>query len=110
MQQDGLFANKVIILCFLKACGHAEDIEQGWWIHDLIIRIGLESDPAIGNSLVDMYSKCNDINEARTMFDVLSSHNVVSWNALLVGLVQHGHDLAAFELFVSMQKDCKFFS
>eukprot|EP00250_Pteridium_aquilinum_P016526 c23143_g3_i1 orf=1-1428(-) len=58
MEWQGVKPNKVTFLCLLKACHSLETLVLGRMIHNEIIRLNLISDTAIGNALVDMYSKC----------------------------------------------------
>jgi pentatricopeptide repeat protein len=57
----------------------------------------------LGNSLVDMYSKCGDMGKAREVFDELPVRNVVSWNALITGYAQRELSDEAMECFQQMQ-------
>ncbi|KAH9326431.1 hypothetical protein KI387_006609 [Taxus chinensis] len=56
----------------------------------------------VGNSLVSMYAKCGSIDVARHVFDKMPERDVVSWNALIDGLVQNGYDREALTLFDEM--------
>ncbi|CAM6051192.1 unnamed protein product [Sphagnum compactum] len=70
-----------------------------------IIRSGYESVTFVGNSLVDMYAKCGSIEDAWRVFNKMSSRNVVSWNALVLGHVKCGQGQKALELFQQMQDE-----
>lgn len=41
-------------------------------------------------NLVDMYAKCGCLQEAQKVFVELPFQNVISWNALFGGYVEHG--------------------
>jgi pentatricopeptide repeat protein len=79
-----------------------EDIEKGRVIHDAGIKMGLENDICVGNSLVVMYSKCGIIGDAICMFRGISEKNVVSWNSVIVGCARHGCGVWALALFKQM--------
>ncbi|KAH7429639.1 hypothetical protein KP509_09G059800 [Ceratopteris richardii] len=101
-QKEGVTPDRVLILCALKASGSVGSAEMGKILHDRIIRGNLETDLAIGNTLLDMYTKCRCLDEAIDVFDKLADKNVVSWNAMIAGLAQHGLCTCAIDCFGNM--------
>eukprot|EP01018_Ginkgo_biloba_P006883 Gb_03551 [translate_table: standard] len=87
----------------LKACGGLSDLEQGKEIHTSIIRSGYESDVLVGTALLDMYSRCGSIDDARKVFDITSERNVVTWTAMIYGFSHSGLSKEALECFRQMQ-------
>jgi pentatricopeptide repeat protein len=77
--------------------------EEGRIVHAHIIGSGLEHDLLVGNSLINMYSKCGNMQMARIEFNKLSKRDVVSWNALMAGYGQHGEGEQALHLLQEMQ-------
>eukprot|EP00250_Pteridium_aquilinum_P004674 c14878_g1_i1 orf=1-399(+) len=73
-----------VYVCSLKAFGSIGATCKGLEIHAEIVRKGfLETELAVNIALVDMYSKCGLLSEARHIFDKMSAQNVVSWTALI---------------------------
>eukprot|EP00250_Pteridium_aquilinum_P016411 c23092_g1_i1 orf=273-1727(+) len=103
MQQAGMQPNDFIFTSILKACGNTGALGYGRIIHIQIIRQGLASNVFIGSTLIDMYAKCECLDQARQVFDELQVRNVVSWNAMIGGYVKHGHGVHALQLFNEMQ-------
>ncbi|PON41546.1 DYW domain containing protein [Parasponia andersonii] len=66
------------------------DVIKGKEIHGYAIRSGFESDVFIGSSLIDMYAKCNRMEDSRRVFDLLPRHDATSWNSIIAGCVQNG--------------------
>jgi hypothetical protein len=64
MQKDGVKPNEIIFPCVIKACRNLGALVLGRLAHDLIVRYECESDTAIGNSLVDMYTRCGSLPDA----------------------------------------------
>ncbi|MCO5589128.1 hypothetical protein L7F22_043094 [Adiantum nelumboides] len=95
---------KVTYLSMIKACSSLGDKEKGMLIHALVAFSGHEADKFVQNSLVDMYAKCGEVDNAEHIFDELEERNLVSWNALISGFVQQGQIETAFELFEKMEK------
>ena len=106
MINEGLKPDKVAFACALKACAKTGAIGDGTCLYDMIVRSRLESHVVIGNSLIDLFAKCGYLDEAQKVFESLHVRNVVSWNALLAGYVQHGNGLLVMELFHEMQQKC----
>ncbi|KAF2284217.1 hypothetical protein GH714_019941 [Hevea brasiliensis] len=69
----------------LTSCGSLEALMLGRQIHAYSIKANLEFDIFLKNGLIDMYAKCDSLNDARRVFDVMTNHNVVSYNALIEG-------------------------
>ncbi|XP_058090614.1 pentatricopeptide repeat-containing protein At2g17210 [Magnolia sinica] len=88
----------------LGACTALGDIGRGRVIHGYVIRHGFEFDLHVGNALVDMYSKCTDVESAYEVFDAMPQKNTVSWNSFLSGLVHNEQYSEALRLFDSMEK------
>ncbi len=56
------------------------------------------------NSLIDMYAKCGSLEDAWSVFNTMCSHDVVTWNSLILGHVRCGQGLKALALFQQMQQ------
>lgn len=93
-----------IMVTVLKACTNMRNIKIGNMFHGVVISRGLKHDLFVGNSLVDFYSKCGDVDSAFTAFSEMPRQNVVSWNSLFSGYVQNEMYSEAFLLFDSMGK------
>ncbi|KAJ7560412.1 hypothetical protein O6H91_04G128400 [Diphasiastrum complanatum] len=105
MKQTGISPNKVAFVVVLKACARIPALEKGKQLHLDIIKSGFESDAILGNTLVDMYSKCGLIEDARQVFNKLHERNVVSWTAMIAGYAQQGFDMEAFALYEQMKEE-----
>eukprot|EP01018_Ginkgo_biloba_P037418 Gb_09410 [translate_table: standard] len=104
LQLADVKANSMTMVNVLQACAHLGVLKQGKWIHDYIIRNGLESDVFLVTALIDMYAKCGSIETARLLFDRMSERDVVSWSAMIAGYGMHGHAKDALDLFFQMQQ------
>jgi pentatricopeptide repeat protein len=108
MQQEGLKPNKFVYLSVLKAVASASALEWGKEVHAHAVDAGLMSDVAIGNALVNMYTKCGSIKDAHDVFDEMVERDVISWTTLIGGYGARGHVEEAFGLFSQMrQEGCK---
>lgn len=104
MQEEANQPNEFILSCTLKACGIMGCLQLGKLVHYQVVICQMESDVTVGNALVDVYSKCGDLEGACNIFDGLPKRDVVSWGSMAVGFSQHGQDLAVVELYKDMEK------
>jgi pentatricopeptide repeat protein len=99
MQQEGMEPNPITFVGLLNACASVAALEKGRHIHEQIIQFGCEDDLFVANSLIDMYAKCGNIEDAQRVFNRMPMHNVVSWTVMLQGHAMHGHGKQALEHF-----------
>lgn len=90
MQLQGVLPDAVTFKSSLKACSTLGAIERGQQFHTKVIGARLEKDLSISNTLVDMYAHCGSMAKAQEVFDSLPVRDVVSWNALIAGYIEHG--------------------
>ncbi|KAH8973883.1 hypothetical protein BDL97_01G071100, partial [Sphagnum fallax] len=95
--------NPVTFVGVLNACASLGALEEGRCVHKQIVESGCESDVFVGSSLVDMYAKCGSMEDAAKVFNKMTSRDVVSWSAMLSGLVKSGQAQKALELYREMQ-------
>eukprot|EP01018_Ginkgo_biloba_P003869 Gb_21351 [translate_table: standard] len=103
MQIADIKCNQVTITSLLSACAELRALRQGKEVHNFIMRSGLESDVFVGSVLLGMYARCGSIVDAHGVFEKMSEKDVVSWNLLLSGYVQNGHNDHALNLCHQMQ-------
>ncbi len=87
----------------IRACAGLGRLDEGRSVHVQIIESGLESQVFVGNSLIAMYAKCGSIEDAWKVFNKMSSRDVVTWNAMILGHVKFGQGQKA--LFRQMQQE-----
>lgn len=103
MQFEGSLPNVATFVSGLKACGFIGNIEGGEDLHAEIARMGLENDPHVGSTLVDMYTNCGLLAQAREVLHSLPVRHVVAWNALIGGYVKHELNNEALLCYEEMQ-------
>ncbi|KMZ71939.1 Pentatricopeptide repeat protein [Zostera marina] len=91
----------------LTACARLFSLQLGQTFHAMVIKVRLDSDIFVLNSLMKMYNDCGRHGYARRLFDDCSARDVVSWNVMIGGLINAGAHKDAFLLFDFMIKmDC----
>ncbi|CAL9773973.1 unnamed protein product [Musa acuminata subsp. burmannicoides] len=104
MMSENLRADGVTMVAVLSACAELGDLELGRNLHRYIGARQIDMDVFVGNALVDMYSKCGDVDSAYQLFNEMPVRNVVSWNSIISGLVNNKEFKQALELFRQMQR------
>ncbi|OVA01834.1 Pentatricopeptide repeat [Macleaya cordata] len=102
MIKDGIRANDFTFASVLIACGNLADMNIGKQIHGLLVKSVSEFAVASRTSLLTMYSKCGLIDDSLKVFDRFFNANLVTWTALIMGLVQNGREESALSIFCQM--------
>jgi pentatricopeptide repeat protein len=101
----GIKPNGVTVTGLLPACGLMGSIERGREIHGLIYRMGLYINVFVASAVIDMYSKCGSVRNARSVFDRIPVKNIASWNAMIGCYGKHGMVDLSIQLFERMQEE-----
>jgi pentatricopeptide repeat protein len=106
MESEGLSPDSVTFTCILNACGSTCALGIGTRIHnELTNKAMLGNDTALDNALVDMYSRCGAITEARNLLCELPSRDVFSWSTLIIGYAQRGQDEEVIDSYKVMHEE-----
>ncbi|KAK8960897.1 Pentatricopeptide repeat-containing protein [Platanthera guangdongensis] len=85
----------------IKCCG-GEHIQLGNQIHIRVIKSGLDSNHVVQNSLIEIYTKVDDLKNAQKVFHSMTVRDAVSWNMLISGHARLGKLKEAMAIFVAM--------
>ena len=73
--------------------------------HALAHKTSLISHLSVSNSLITMYSACNEEDKAWLVFLSVPEKNSITWNSMISSFQSNGHLLQAFSLFSLMRRD-----
>lgn len=102
MLSDNVKADTVTVVVVLSACAQLKDLELGKWIHSFIQKEGIIINNNLVVALIDMYSKCGDVNCAQECFDSMGRKVLQAWNAMIDGYCKIGDIDRARSLFDQM--------
>ncbi|MQL82412.1 hypothetical protein Taro_014887 [Colocasia esculenta] len=105
MKRSAAVPNMFTLSSMLTACAGTERLDAGQQIHSALTKMGCESDVFVGVGLIDMFSKCDCIGEARAFFDSMLEHDQITWNAMISGYAHSGNHEEAVSLFTKMRKE-----
>ncbi|CAO2205772.1 unnamed protein product [Urochloa humidicola] len=89
----------------LLGCSNLSAVEFGRQIHQWCVKLPLSRSMTVGTSLVSMYCKCGNLDDACKLFDEMRTRDVVAWNAMISGCAQHGDGRKAIKLFGKMKNE-----
>ncbi|XP_028765808.1 putative pentatricopeptide repeat-containing protein At3g18840 [Neltuma alba] len=106
MTNEALVPDGLVIISVLGACAIEATLTLGKQIHAHVLRMGIEMNEKLPSALVDMYSKCGNIEYAEKIFHLVagSDRDTVFYNIMIAGFAHHGLVNEAFKLFQEMLK------
>ncbi|XP_042489376.1 pentatricopeptide repeat-containing protein At4g31070, mitochondrial [Macadamia integrifolia] len=104
MYSSGFDPKPELIACILSVCGKTGDLRSGKEIHARLILGGcmaLSIFPS--TALVDMYSRCFNLEAAFHVFNQMKERNEVSWTAMIKGCTSNKSYGMSIQAFREMQ-------
>lgn len=96
--------NSFTLAFTLKACAAAPALAEGRQLHAQAFLHGLEPGAYVQTGLLNLYSKCEEVALARTVFNGMAGdRNLVAWSAMIGGYARVGMVNEALGLFREMQ-------
>ncbi|KAL0373729.1 UNVERIFIED_CONTAM: Pentatricopeptide repeat-containing protein, chloroplastic [Sesamum radiatum] len=102
MEFENSVPDEKLLSTILNSCSALHSLKLGREIHGFALRCGFAEHTIIDDALVNMYSKCGDLNSARIVFHAMPFRDQVSWSSLISGFAQRGYIEEALQLFHDM--------
>ncbi|GAA0168642.1 hypothetical protein LIER_23314 [Lithospermum erythrorhizon] len=83
MRQEGVLHDEASYSSALHAVSCIAVLLRGTLIHGQIIKTGFSRNICVSSSLITMYSKCGNLEDALRAFRESEERNVVSWNSII---------------------------
>ncbi|XP_028773017.1 putative pentatricopeptide repeat-containing protein At3g47840 [Neltuma alba] len=99
MRREGPKPNEFALASVLSVCGSMALLEQGRQVHAHVLCIGVDHEVMILSALINMYSKCGNLQEASKIFYGTKTNDIISWTAMINGYADHGYSQEAINLF-----------
>ncbi|KAJ4958197.1 hypothetical protein NE237_025308 [Protea cynaroides] len=94
--------DEATVIAVLKSCRSQTDLTLGLQIHADIVKFNLSCETLVGNGVINMYSKCKVVDDARKAFDTMVYKDEGTWNSIIGSYVQNGVALEALKLCKEM--------
>ncbi|XP_015891506.3 pentatricopeptide repeat-containing protein At3g63370, chloroplastic [Ziziphus jujuba] len=105
MQHDGQKPDQVSVLNIIAASGRSGNLSYGKEVHAYAIKLGLDSDLRVGNTLIDMYARCSCVNLMQGAFDRMPIKDIISWTTVIAGYAQNDSHINALEMCQKVQTE-----
>ncbi|KAH7278288.1 hypothetical protein KP509_38G034200 [Ceratopteris richardii] len=105
MEYEGVSPNAVTFASVLKACGDTGEVAKGESIHDEVCKQHLLKDTVVGTALINMYCKFGALAKAQEVLKEFCVRDIIAWNALLSGYVDHGENAEGLDCFWQIQHE-----
>eukprot|EP00250_Pteridium_aquilinum_P019207 c24341_g3_i1 orf=222-1931(-) len=86
-------------------CAKAKSLSEGMSLHACIVDHCLHQNKLLGDLLVQMYSRCDAMDDALSVFSNMQQKNLFTWNAIISAYACHGHHHEALQMFHQMRRD-----
>ncbi|KAK9706840.1 hypothetical protein RND81_07G155500 [Saponaria officinalis] len=108
MLSENMNPDSYTLVNVLSACANLGALNQGKWIHLYIDKNEFKIKGFLATALVDMYSKCGEIEKGLEIFNNTFEKDVSTWNSIIGGLSINGYGKKAVTTFHEMiQADCQ---
>ncbi|KAG5104771.1 hypothetical protein AAZX31_15G081700 [Glycine max] len=87
----------------VAACANVGSLSLGRALHGQGVKACFSREVMFNNTLLDMYSKCGNLNDAIQAFEKMGQKTVVSWTSLIAAYVREGLYDDAIRLFYEME-------
>ncbi|XP_015881995.3 pentatricopeptide repeat-containing protein At3g24000, mitochondrial [Ziziphus jujuba] len=94
--------NSTTLSTLLTVCSSADNLNRGRGIQGLVVKLGLESNVYVGNTLLNMYSMAGRCRDAESVFQRMAEKDLVSWNSMVACYGQNEECQNALDLFSEM--------
>ncbi|KAK7266060.1 hypothetical protein RIF29_18700 [Crotalaria pallida] len=99
MMWEGVKPSNITFATVFSACGSLLDAECGRRNHGLVVKLGLDGNIYVVNSLLCAYAKCGLTEDALRVFRDVAEPNEVTFTTMMGGLAQTNQVREALEMF-----------
>ncbi|XP_040369345.1 pentatricopeptide repeat-containing protein At4g19191, mitochondrial isoform X3 [Rosa chinensis] len=107
MRFAGIQPDTITVMGLIQASLATKNLELVKSIHAFGIQIGIECDVSMANTWISAYSKCADLESAKSVFDRIDMgvRTVVSWNSMIAGYSNSNKFLDVLNVYKQMLSD-----
>nr|GME04190.1 pentatricopeptide repeat-containing protein At2g15690 [Ipomoea batatas] len=101
--EKGVVADMQCFGLLFESCGKSRKLEDAKVVHDYFLRSKCRSDLELNNKVIDMYSNCWSMMDARRVFDHMPERNIDTWHLMINGYALNGLGDDGLSLFEQMR-------
>ncbi|MCD7446916.1 hypothetical protein HAX54_018887 [Datura stramonium] len=103
MHLSNVLMDQFTFSSILSGIANIAAITWGRLIHCCTVKYGVNETVVVGTALVDMYSKCGQMDEADILFGSLPAKNLITWNTIISGHAHNGNSDEVIRLFEQLK-------
>uniref|UniRef100_A0A0E0KUE1 DYW domain-containing protein n=1 Tax=Oryza punctata TaxID=4537 RepID=A0A0E0KUE1_ORYPU len=102
MRAELMAIDQFALATLISGCFNRMDLCLGRQLHSLCLKSGHNRAIVVSNSLISLYAKCGDLQNAEFVFSSMSERDIVSWTSMITAYSQIGNIIKAREFFDGM--------
>ncbi|KAM3193757.1 hypothetical protein ACQJBY_070405 [Aegilops geniculata] len=104
LHRRGMSMDISILASAMSFCAVKKSIRGGVQLHALLVKVGYELSVLSGTSLISLYARCYQLENACQVFQNMPVKNTVSWTALISGYAQDNKVEPCLQVFQLMRQ------
>lgn len=105
MRTTQLSPDEFTISTVISICCNMRDLEKGKQVFAFCLKVGLFSNSIVLSAAIDLFSKCNRLDDAVQLFKDLDQWDSALYNSMISSYARHGFAEHVMELFLLMMRD-----
>ncbi|KAM5561258.1 hypothetical protein ABKV19_022050 [Rosa sericea] len=105
MMKAGIEIDPDMVSAVLGVFGVDTSLGLGKQLHSLIVKKNFGYNSFVTNGLINMYSKCGELEDSAKVFTRMPQRNSISWNSMIAAFARHGDGSKALQLYEKMQME-----
>ncbi|KAL4565651.1 hypothetical protein LXL04_029754 [Taraxacum kok-saghyz] len=102
LERSSISSDSYSFTAVLSGCGQLNLVQLGKSLHTKIIKYGTEHNTFAANCLIDMYGKCEQVEDAIKIFNETCFKDTFSWNSVIAASVRNQRIDQAFHFLHQM--------
>ncbi|XP_043697639.1 putative pentatricopeptide repeat-containing protein At5g09950 [Telopea speciosissima] len=105
MRRSGLIPSNFTLISTLSSCASLGCTQLGAQIHSEGIKLGLDLDVSVSNSLLGLYAETGYVTDCQKVFSLMPDYDQVSWNSMIGAFADSDASISgAIEYFLDMMR------
>ncbi|KAJ4913717.1 Pentatricopeptide repeat-containing protein [Raphanus sativus] len=104
-RNEGYLVDLARLLWLAQLCGDAQALQEANVVHEFITSSVSRSDISAYNSVIEMYSGCESVEDALSVFESVPEKNSRTWCGIIRCLAKNGHEEEAVDMFSRFKEE-----
>lgn len=105
LMEKGVKADAECFNVLFELCASKKSLEDAKKVHDFFLQSTFRSELPLINKVIEMYSKCASMTDARRVFDYMPRRDMESWHLMINGYADNGLGDDGLQLFEKMREE-----